>query len=184
VWWVTRANNLAWSPRSVCDLYRRRWDIGVFFKPVKQGLKLSNFLGDSANALRWQVYVLLRYLAHRSGWGHRFTRLFAVARSALCERSPCSNPMGQHPGECGWSERSTTRGCRVLNRRDGSLMGQHRPANTRLRARSGKTRNRPSRKNHSEPPPDQARACVSANLWDDCVLKPIVQESRKPRSLC
>ena len=85
-------NQLAWSPRSVCDLYRRRWDIEVFFKQVKQSLKLSGFLGHSANAVRWQVYaallvyVLLRYLAHLSDWGHSFTRLFAVTRSALWER--------------------------------------------------------------------------------------------------
>jgi hypothetical protein len=85
-------NNLAWSPRSVCDLYRRRWDIEVFFKQVKQSLKLGSFLGHSANAVRWQVYtallvyVLLRYMAHLSGWGHSFVRLFAVTRSVLWER--------------------------------------------------------------------------------------------------
>ena len=84
-------NNLAWSPRSVCDLYRRRWDIEVFFKQVKQSLKLGSFLGHSANAVRWQVYtalmvyVLLRFMAHLSEWGHSFTRLFAVTRSALWE---------------------------------------------------------------------------------------------------
>jgi hypothetical protein len=85
-------NNLAWSPRSVCDLYRRRWDIEVFFKQVKQSLKLGSFLGHSANAVRWQiftallVYVLLRFMAHMSDWGHGFTRLFTVTRSALWER--------------------------------------------------------------------------------------------------
>lgn len=85
-------NNLAWSPRSACDLYRRRWDIEVFFKQVKQSLKLGSFLGHSANAVRWQVYtallvyVLLRFMAHLSEWGHSFTRLFAVTRSALWER--------------------------------------------------------------------------------------------------
>jgi hypothetical protein len=85
-------NNLKWSPQSVSDLYRRRWDIEVFFKQVKQSLKLSGFLGHSANAVRWQVYaallvyVLLRYMAHLSDWGHSFTRLFAVTRSALWER--------------------------------------------------------------------------------------------------
>lgn len=85
-------NNQQWSPRSVCDLYRRRWDIEVFFKQVKQTLKLSSFLGHGANAVRWQiyaallVYVLLRYMAHLSEWGHSFTRLFTVARSALWER--------------------------------------------------------------------------------------------------
>ena len=85
-------NNLAWSARSVCDLYRRRWDIEVFFKQVKQSLKLGSFLGHSANAVRWQiftallVYVLLRFMAHMSDWGHGFTRLFTVTRSALWER--------------------------------------------------------------------------------------------------
>jgi hypothetical protein len=85
-------NNLTWSPQTVCDLYRRRWDIEVFFKQVKQTLKLSSFLGYSANAVRWQVfsallvYVLLRFQAHLSQWGHSFTRLFAVVRSALWER--------------------------------------------------------------------------------------------------
>lgn len=85
-------NNPVWSPRSACDLYRRRWDIEVFFKQVKQSLKLGSFLGHSANAVRWQVYtallvyVLLRFMAHLSEWGHSFTRLFAVTRSTLWER--------------------------------------------------------------------------------------------------
>jgi hypothetical protein len=89
---VFMTNNLEWSPQSVCDLHRRRWDVDVLFKQVKQSLKLSSFLGLSANAVRWQVYaalrvyVLLRYMAHLSDWGHSFTWLFAVMRSALWER--------------------------------------------------------------------------------------------------
>jgi hypothetical protein len=64
----------------------------VFFKQVKQTLKLGSFLGHSANAVRWQiytpllVYVLLRFMAHLADWGHSFTRLFAETRSALWER--------------------------------------------------------------------------------------------------
>lgn len=89
---VFLTNNMEWRPNTVCDLYRRRWDIEVFFKQVKQCLKLTNFLGHSANAVRWQVYtallvyLLLRYMAHLSQWGHSFIRLFAVSRSALWER--------------------------------------------------------------------------------------------------
>jgi hypothetical protein len=89
---VFRTNHLACSPASVCDLYRRRWDIEVFFKQVKQTLKLSGFLGHGANAVRWQVYaallvyVLLRFQAHLSFWYHSFTRLFTVTRSAIWER--------------------------------------------------------------------------------------------------
>jgi hypothetical protein len=89
---VFLTNNPTWSPGTVCDLYRRRWDIEVFFKQVKQTLKLGGFLGHSANAVRWQVfsallvYVLLRFEAHLSRWGHSFTRLFAVVRAAIWER--------------------------------------------------------------------------------------------------
>jgi hypothetical protein len=85
-------NNLAWSPRSVADLYRCRWQIEVFFKQIKQTLQLGDFLGHNANAVRWQVwtalltYVLLRYLSHLSRWAHSFTRLFTILRAALWER--------------------------------------------------------------------------------------------------
>jgi hypothetical protein len=86
---VFLTNNLEWSPRSVCDLYRCRWQIEVFFKQIKQTLQLADFLGHNANAVRWQVwmallvYVLLRYLSYLSNWSHSFTRLFAIVRAVL-----------------------------------------------------------------------------------------------------
>jgi len=85
-------NNLAWSATSVTELYRCRWDIEVFFKEIKQTLQLADFLGQSANAVRWQVWIgllvhlLLRYLAFLHSWGHSFTRIFTVIRSALWNR--------------------------------------------------------------------------------------------------
>ena len=89
---VLISNNTSWSAASVCDRYRDRWDIEVFFKQVKQTLKLGDFLGHSANAIRWQVwtallvYVLLRYAARISQCGLSFTRLFAVVRAATWVR--------------------------------------------------------------------------------------------------
>ncbi len=86
---VFLTNNLIWSPRSVADLYRCRWQIEVFFKQIKQTLQLADFLGHNANAVRWQVwiamlvYVLLRYLSHVSKWAHSFTRLFTIVRAVL-----------------------------------------------------------------------------------------------------
>jgi IS4 transposase len=84
-------NNEDWSPRTVCDLYRRRWDIEVFFKQIKQVLHISNFLGYSANAVIWQIYsallmyLLLRYQAFLSKWTCCFTQLFTRVRAALWE---------------------------------------------------------------------------------------------------
>jgi hypothetical protein len=86
---VFLTNNLEWSAQSVADLYRCRWEIEVFFKQIKQTLKLADFVGHSANAVRWQVwtallvYVLLRYLSFLSSWAHSFTRMFTVVRVVL-----------------------------------------------------------------------------------------------------
>ena len=82
-------NNLDWSAQTIADLYRCRWQIEVFFKQIKQTLQLADFLGQSANAVRWQVwmallvYVLLRFLACATDWEHSFTRLWALARTTL-----------------------------------------------------------------------------------------------------
>jgi IS4 transposase len=89
---VFLTNNLEWSPRTVADLYRCRWEIEVFFKQIKQTLQLADFLGHNANAVRWQVwtalltYVLLRYLSYLSRWTHSFTRLFTILRAVLWEK--------------------------------------------------------------------------------------------------
>jgi IS4 transposase len=85
-------NQLTWSAQTIADLYRCRWQIEVFFKQLKQTLQLTDFLGNSAHAVRWQVwtalltYVLLRFAAWLSQWGHSFTRLFALLRSALWQK--------------------------------------------------------------------------------------------------
>jgi hypothetical protein len=85
-------NQLTWSAWTVAELYRCRWDIEVFFKEIKQTLQLADFLGHSANAVRWQIWIgllvhlLLRYLAYLHSWGHSFTRLFTVVRASLWRR--------------------------------------------------------------------------------------------------
>ena len=83
------SGNLEWSAQTIVDLYRCRWNIEVFFKEIKRTLQLADFLGHNANAVRWQVwtalltYVLLRFCAWIGRWGHSFTRLFTLLRSAL-----------------------------------------------------------------------------------------------------
>jgi hypothetical protein len=85
-------NNFEWSPATVADLYRCRWQIEVFFKQIKQTLQLCDFLGHNANAVRWQVwtalllYVLLRFQSFLHGWSHSFTRLFTLLRAVVWDR--------------------------------------------------------------------------------------------------
>jgi DDE family transposase/uncharacterized protein DUF4372 len=82
-------NNFSWAASTVAELYRARWQIEVFFKQIKQTLQLTDFLGNSDNAVRWQVwtallvYVLLRYQAWTSQWSGSFLRLWACVRAAL-----------------------------------------------------------------------------------------------------
>jgi hypothetical protein len=82
-------NNLVWAASSVAELYRCRWQIEVFFKQLKQTVQLADFLGHSANAVKWQVWtallvnLLMRFLAWQSAWAHSFNRLFTFVRAAL-----------------------------------------------------------------------------------------------------
>jgi len=89
---VFLTNNMQWASSSVCDLYRSRWGIEVFFKEIKQTLQIADFMGYNENAVRWQiwiallVYVLLRFVAWQGRWKHSFTRLFTVVRGVLWSR--------------------------------------------------------------------------------------------------
>ena len=62
-------NDLIASAQEIADLYKRRWAIELFFRWVKQTLKISHFFGTSENAVRIQIAValiafLLLRLAH------------------------------------------------------------------------------------------------------------------------
>ena len=57
------SNDLEASAREIADLYKRRWAIELFFRWVKQNLKIRHFLGNSENAVRIQIAVaLIAYL--------------------------------------------------------------------------------------------------------------------------
>jgi len=85
-------NNLQWSAGSICDLYKARWGIEVFFKEIKQSLQLTDFLGNNENAVLWQIwtslltYLLVRFVKFRSGWKSSFARLFTLIRGTLWDR--------------------------------------------------------------------------------------------------
>jgi hypothetical protein len=53
------SNDLDASAQEIADLYKRRWAIELFFRWVKQTLKITRFLGASENAVRIQIYVAL-----------------------------------------------------------------------------------------------------------------------------
>ncbi len=86
------SNNMVWAASSICDLYKSRWGIEVFFKRIKQTLQLADFLGHNENAVCWQIwtelltYVLLRFIEHMAKWIGSFARLFTILRGTLWSR--------------------------------------------------------------------------------------------------
>ena len=85
-------NNKIWAPSSICDLYKCRWGVEVFFKQIKQTLQLADFLGHSQNAILWQVwmallaYVLIRFVSYLGKWQGTFRRLFTLLRGVMFSR--------------------------------------------------------------------------------------------------
>jgi len=56
-------NQLDWDYNTIAELYKKRWDIELFFKAIKQNLQVKTFWGTSENAVKSQIYVaLISYL--------------------------------------------------------------------------------------------------------------------------
>ena len=60
---VQLTNNLKWSAVTVAGVYKERWEIEVFFKAIKQNLKIKRFYGNTKNAVMTQIWIgLIAYL--------------------------------------------------------------------------------------------------------------------------
>jgi len=74
---------------TVAAVYKERWQIELFFKALKQNLKVKTFVGTSENAVKTQIWValiailLLKYLQLRSSWGWSLSNLAAMLRFNL-----------------------------------------------------------------------------------------------------
>ena len=61
------SNDLDAPAQEIADLYKARWQIELFFRWIKQNLKIAHFLGTSENAMRIQLFVaLIAYLVLRA----------------------------------------------------------------------------------------------------------------------
>ena len=56
-------NQLTWEAATIAALNKKRWDIELFFKGLKQNLQVKTFVGTNENAVKSQIYVaLIQYL--------------------------------------------------------------------------------------------------------------------------
>ena len=60
---VILTNQMDWAPTTVASVYKDRWQIEIFFKMMKQNLKIKSFLGTTRNAMLSQIWVaMIAYL--------------------------------------------------------------------------------------------------------------------------
>ncbi len=82
-------NHLGFGATIIGQIYRDRWEIELFFKVLKQHLKIKTFVGTSPNALKTQIWtalialLLLKYLQFRSKCNLPLCRLVALLRLNL-----------------------------------------------------------------------------------------------------
>lgn len=82
-------NNLKLAASTIAAIYRDRWQIELFFKALKQSLRIRTFIGTSENAVRIQIWtalismLLLRYLHVRSTWRRSFSNMVALLRQQI-----------------------------------------------------------------------------------------------------
>jgi hypothetical protein len=87
-------NRLDWPARLVADLYKQRWQVELFFKWIKQNLKIKAFLGLSINAVYTQVlvalciYLMLAYLKFCSRLKHSLQEITRLLQLNLFIRRP------------------------------------------------------------------------------------------------
>jgi IS4 transposase len=86
---VFLTNHLNFGATTIAAIYKDRWQVELFFKALKQNLKIKTFVGTSANALKVQVWtaliamLLLKYLQLRSRFGWSLSNLVALLRMNL-----------------------------------------------------------------------------------------------------
>ncbi len=86
------ANNFTWSARTIAQIYKERWQIELFFKTLKQQLKVKSFVGTSKNALLSQLwvaliaYLLLSYLKFKSKFNWSLYTLCSIMPTNLFSR--------------------------------------------------------------------------------------------------
>jgi len=85
-------NNFRLAAITIAQIYKSRWQIELFFKWIKQNLKIKSFLGTSKNAVMTQIwvamcyYLLLTYIKYQTKYGYSLLQLSRIIRETLFDR--------------------------------------------------------------------------------------------------
>ena len=90
--YVFLSNNFKLTAKTIADIYKSRWQIEMFFKWIKQNLKIKTFIGTSKNAVMTQiwialcVYLILSYLRFTSCMDRSIQQILKLLQLNLFDR--------------------------------------------------------------------------------------------------
>jgi hypothetical protein len=102
---IFMTNNMTEPAITIAQLYRCRWQVELFFKWIKQHLRIKSFYGTSANAVKTQiwiaisVYVLIAILRKRLRLQHSPYTILQILSITLFEKIPILQALARHPPE-------------------------------------------------------------------------------------
>ena len=105
-WLVFLTNNFDLAAMTIAKLYKARWDVELFFKTIKQNLKIKKFLGTSVNAVKSQIlvaliaYLLVQILRYQLRSNISIPDAMAVIGTLLLLKEPISRLLGDLPRTC------------------------------------------------------------------------------------
>ena len=82
-------NAMRFAASTIATLYKDRWQIEIFFKMLKQNLRIKSFVGTSANAVWTQIWsaliamMIIKYLQFKARYGWSFSNLVYFLRMNL-----------------------------------------------------------------------------------------------------
>lgn len=85
-------NNFRLAPYTITQIYKARWQIEIFFRWIKQNLKIKTFLGTNRNAVLTQIwvamcyYLLLAYIKYQTKYGKSLFYLHRIIKESLLSR--------------------------------------------------------------------------------------------------
>ncbi len=91
---VFLTNNTRLAPEAIGELYRLRWQVELFFKWIKQHLRIKAFFGTSENAVKTQIwiavatYVLIAIVKKRAMLPHSLYELLQILSLTMFETTP------------------------------------------------------------------------------------------------
>ena len=98
-------NNFALPARTIADIYRQRWQVELFFKWIKQHLRIKAFYGTSENAVKTQIwiavsiYVLVAIVRKRLGLGASLYQILQILSVTLFEKTPILRALQTHDSQ-------------------------------------------------------------------------------------